>query len=235
MSAHHSDALIIGGGHNGLVCACYLARAGLKVTCWSAAPSSAGRRSPRNSIPGSATRWPAYTVSLLNPKVIRDLELAGHGLRVVERRSSNFLPTADGRYLRIGAGRTARRGGANSRTRDAERLGAYGERLERIADVLRDLVLRDAAQCGRRRLARGAAASCCRAARVGRRLGRLDMTMRRELLRLFATVGRRLPGRLVRERSDQGGVRLRRHRRQLRQPLHARARPMCCCTMCSAR
>ena len=48
----------------------------------------------------------AWTVSLLNPKVIRDLELAKFGLRVVERKLANFLPTDDGRYLKVGAGST---------------------------------------------------------------------------------------------------------------------------------
>ena len=123
-------------------------------------------------------------MSLLNPKVIRDLDLPAHGLRIVERRCANFLPTADGRYLLTGAGRTAAEV-ARFSVRDAARLPAYGERLEAIADVLRDLVLTTPPNA----LAgswRAALPELLRAARVGGRLRRLDMRLRRELLALFA-------------------------------------------------
>src|SRR5204863_9384045 len=82
----------------------------------------------------------AYTVSLLNPKVIRELDLAGHGLRIVERRCANFLPTADGRYLLTGEGRTQAEV-ARFSARDAARLPEYAERLEAIAQVLRELAV----------------------------------------------------------------------------------------------
>jgi phytoene dehydrogenase-like protein len=127
----------------------------------------------------------AYTVSLLNPKIIRDLRLHEYGLRVVERRLANFLPTADGRYLCSGAGRT-RGEVAKFSAADAERLEGYAERLERIADVLRELVLQTPPN-----VVSGnwfeAIPELLRTARLGSRLGRLDMDSRRELLRLFAT------------------------------------------------
>src|SRR6185312_8650394 len=127
----------------------------------------------------------AYTVSLLNPKVIRDLELPKYGLRVVERRASNFLPTADGRYLLVGEGRTAAEV-AKFSVKDATRLAEYGDRLGVVADVLRDLVLETPpnAVAGSWRTA---LPELLRAARVGGRLRQLDMSMRRELLSLFAT------------------------------------------------
>src|ERR1700682_3570363 len=102
-----SDALIIGGGHNGLVCAAYLAAGGLKVKGLGSRGVGGGAAVTEEFHPGFRNSVAAYTVSLLNPKVIRDLELARHGLRVVERLVSNFLPTQDGRYLIIGDGRTA--------------------------------------------------------------------------------------------------------------------------------
>ncbi|HEX5779705.1 MAG TPA: FAD-dependent oxidoreductase, partial [Xanthobacteraceae bacterium] len=100
------DAVIIGGGHNGLVCAAYLAKAGLKVVVLERRGVVGGAAVTEEFHPGFRNSVAAYTVSLLNPKVIRDLDLAHHGLRVVERRLSNFLPLDDGRYLKVGAGKT---------------------------------------------------------------------------------------------------------------------------------
>src|ERR1700685_110465 len=142
MSAQASerDVVIIGGGHNGLVCAAYLAAAGLKVTVLEARGVVGGAAVTEEFHPGFRNSVAAYTVSLLNPKVIRDLDLPRHGLRVVERRLANFLPLNDTRYLKIGAGKTEQEV-AKFSTRDAARLSAYGERLDAIADVLRDLVL----------------------------------------------------------------------------------------------
>src|SRR6202048_82192 len=99
-----SDALIIGGGHNGLVCSAYLAAAGLKVTVLERRSVVGGAAVTEEFHPGYRNSVASYTVSLLNPKVIRDLELPAYGLRVVERKLSNFLPTQDGRYLIIGDG-----------------------------------------------------------------------------------------------------------------------------------
>ena len=101
-----SDALIIGGGHNGLVCAGYLAAAGLSVTVLEQRGVVGGAAVTEEFHPGFRNSVAAYTVSLLNPKVIRDLELAKFGLRVVERELANFLPTDDGQYLKVGNGWT---------------------------------------------------------------------------------------------------------------------------------
>lgn len=183
-SGARCDALIIGGGHNGLTCAAYLAAAGLKVTVLERRAVVGGAAVTEEFHPGFRNSVAAYTVSLLNPKVIRDLELARYGLRIVERRAANFLPTADGRYLMTGEGRTQAEV-ARFSARDAARIPEYGERLERIADVLRDLVLVTPpnAVAGSWRTA---LPELVRAARVGGRLRELDMDLRRELLSLFA-------------------------------------------------
>lgn len=178
------DALIIGGGHNGLVCAAYLAASGLEVTVLERRSVVGGAAVTEEFHPGFRNSVASYTVSLLNPKVIRDLDLAGHGLRVVERELSNFLPTQDGRYLRMGAGRTHDEVAKFSR-RDADRLDDYARRLDIIADVLRDVILEtppNVVDGGWRT----ALPELLRAARLGGRLRKLDMATRQELLGLFS-------------------------------------------------
>src|SRR6202046_5001281 len=177
------DVVIIGGGHNGLVCAAYLAAAGLKVTVLERRGVVGGAAVTEEFHPGFRNSVAAYTVSLLNPKVIRDLDLPRHGLRVVERRLANFLPLDDANHLKIGAGRTADEVAKYS-TRDAQRLAAYAERLDVIADVLRDMVLETPPNVS----AGGWLESIpelLRGGRLGRRIAKLDMVMRRELLELF--------------------------------------------------
>jgi phytoene dehydrogenase-like protein len=178
------DALIIGGGHNGLVCAAYLAAAGLKVTVLERRAVVGGAAVTEEFHPGFRNSVAAYTVSLLNPRIIRELELARYGLRIVERRCANFLPTADGRYLLTGEGRTQAEV-ARFSARDAARIPEYGERLEAIADVLRDLVLVTPPNAVEGSW-RAALPELLRAARVGGRLRQLDLALRRELLSLFA-------------------------------------------------
>ena len=138
---NQSDAVIIGGGHNGLVCAFYLARAGLKVTVLERREVVGGAAVTEEFHPGFRNSAASYTVSLLNPKVIADMDLAGQGLKIVERRLANFLPLSERDHLKVGAGVTKAEV-ARFSPRDAERLDAYGARLEVIADVLRELVLR---------------------------------------------------------------------------------------------
>ncbi len=177
------DALIIGGGHNGLVCAAYLAAAGLKVTVLERRAVVGGAAVTEEFHPGFRNSVAAYTVSLLNPKVIRDLELARHGLRVVERKISNFLPLDGAGYLKVGGGRTEEQV-AKFSPRDAGRLAAYAERLDIIADVLRDVVLETPPNVTADGWL-GALPELLRGARLGRRISRLDLCMRRELLDLF--------------------------------------------------
>jgi phytoene dehydrogenase-like protein len=135
------DVVIIGAGHNGLTCAAYLAMAGLRVRVVERRKVVGGAAVTEEFHPGFRNSVAAYTVSLLNPKIIADLKLAEHGLTIVERRAQNFLPAPDGSYLLTGEGRT-KAAVAKLSARDAEALDGFSRRLETIADVLREFVLR---------------------------------------------------------------------------------------------
>jgi phytoene dehydrogenase-like protein len=171
------DAVIVGGGHNGLTCACYLARAGLKVKILERRPVLGGAAVTEEFHPGFRNSVAAYTVSLLQPKVIRELRLAEHGLRIVERPFSNFVPLAGAAYLQIGGGlERSQQALARHSARDAERLPRYWERLERVADVLRELVLACPPNVG------GGLVDLLRAWQAGKLARGLDMEARRDLL-----------------------------------------------------
>ena len=178
------DVLIIGAGHNGLVCAAYLGMAGLKVKLVERRSTIGGAAVTEEFHPGFRNSVAAYTVSLLNPKVIRDLRLHDHGLKIVERRALNFLPTEDGRYLLTGEGRTKSEI-AKFSVKDAERYDAYCAELDVITDVLRDLVLEQPPNLVQGWNARSFR-EALRLAFVGKRLRRLDIERQRALLDLFA-------------------------------------------------
>src|SRR5512143_4203725 len=126
MPSEQWDVVIVGAGHNGLTCACYLAAAGLKVRVVERRPVVGGAAVTEEFHPGFRNSTASYTVSLLNPKVIADLRLAHHGLRVVERPFSNFVPLPDGRSLKFGGDLAATQAAvAQFSPRDAERLPAY--------------------------------------------------------------------------------------------------------------
>src|SRR5690606_12163111 len=174
------DAVIVGGGHNGLVCACYLARAGLKVRVLERRAEVGGAVATAEFHPGFRNSVAAYTVSLLQPKVIRDLRLAQHGLRIVERPFANFLPLAPDAYLKVGGSVEAtQREVARFSRADAERLPAYYAMIERVADVLRALVLRTPPNVG------GGVRDALAGLALARDLRRLDLEARRDLLDLF--------------------------------------------------
>ncbi len=177
------DIIIVGGGHNGLVCAAYLARAGLKVTVLERRHVLGGAAVTEEFHPGFRNSVAAYTVSLLNPKVIADLDLHRHGLEIIERKLGNFLPREDG-YLLAGEGVTQQQVSRYS-TRDAQQLDAYAARLETIADTLRAMVLETPPNLREGGWA-GAMPEVFKALNLSGKLGSLDLTAKRDLLDLFS-------------------------------------------------
>ena len=174
------DAIIIGGGHNGLVCACYLAARGLKVRILERRNVVGGAAVTEEFHPGFRNSTASYTVSLLNPKIIRDLKLTEHGLRIAERPFSNFLPLDDHQFLKVGGGHAATQAEvAKFSRRDAEKLPAYYAMLDRVAAVLKDLLLETPPNVG------GGIAEILQAWKVGKRFKALDMAARRDVLDLF--------------------------------------------------
>ena len=183
------DVLVIGAGHNGLTCACYLAAAGLSVRVVERRHIVGGAAVTEEVYPGFRNSTARSTVSLLNPKVIRDLKLAQHGLRIVERPFSNFVPLANGRFLKFGeAGENAaalmQSEVAKFSQRDADSLPSFFARLERVADQLRDWVLRSPPNVGGPFVADGWR-DLVAAAKLLLQLGRLPRQGQRDLIDAF--------------------------------------------------
>ncbi|MEP7154892.1 MAG: NAD(P)/FAD-dependent oxidoreductase [Betaproteobacteria bacterium] len=174
------DAIIIGGGHNGLVCSCYLAARGLNVRVLERRAVVGGAAVTEEFHPGFRNSSASYTVSLLNPKIVRDLRLVEHGLRIVERPFSNFLPLNDRDYLMVGGSLAATQAEvARFSAKDAEKLPAYYAMLDRVAAVLKDLLLETPPNVG------GGISDLLQALKVGKKFKALDMAARRDVLDLF--------------------------------------------------
>ncbi len=178
------DAIIIGGGHNGLVCAFYLARAGLKVRVLERRDIVGGAAVTEEFHPGFRNSTASYTVSLLRPKVIADMKLHERGFRIIERTISNFFPFADN-YLKLGGGADRTQAEfARFNTRDAAAYPHYDAALEKVAQVLRDLALKVPPNVG------GGLRALMSGASQGWPLAKMGIEAQRDLLDVFTKSAR---------------------------------------------
>ena len=178
------DAIIIGGGHNGLVCAFYLARAGLKVRVLERRHVVGGAAVTEEFHPGFRNSTASYTVSLLRPKVIADMKLYDRGYRIIERTISNFFPFED-TYLKLGGGMQRTQAEfARFSQKDADAYPRYDAALEKVAQVLRDLALKTPPNVG------GGVRALLAAGAQGWPMAKLPLETQRDLLDVFTKSAR---------------------------------------------
>jgi phytoene dehydrogenase-like protein len=135
------SAIIVGGGHNGLVCACYLARAGWQVTVLERRSIVGGAAVTETFHPGFKNSTASYTVSLLDPQVIKDLHLREHGLKMVTRPCNNLLPLPNGDFLALNADANFNREQISKfSSHDAAQLANYNNDIGAIAPIVKSLM-----------------------------------------------------------------------------------------------
>src|SRR3954470_19496318 len=131
------DLIVIGGGHNGLVTAAYVAGTGADVLVLERREVLGGACVTEELWPGFKVSTAAYVNSLLRPEIIRDLELKRHGFKMLPRNPSSFTPFPDGRSLMLGPNKAmTRQEIAKFSAKDAEALPKYEQMLERVASFL---------------------------------------------------------------------------------------------------
>jgi phytoene dehydrogenase-like protein len=174
------DAIIVGGGHNGLVCANYLAMEGLKVCVLERRDVVGGAAVTEEFHPGFRNSVASYTVSLLNPKVIKDLRLHDHGLKIVERKVNNFWPHDDGNFLAFPVGAdNLKKEIARFSEKDSQALDRYMRDIGMVADIIRESVLETPPNAG------GGLTSLFEAAKLGNRFRKLSIEDQRIVLDIF--------------------------------------------------
>jgi phytoene dehydrogenase-like protein len=175
------DVIVIGGGHNGLVCTFYLARAGRKVLVLERRDVVGGAAVTEEFHPGFRNSVASYAVSLLSPKIIAEMNLARHGLKVVIRPMAYFAPAPDGRYLLLGRDKAENHAAlAKLSAKDADAYGPYNDKLDRLVDLLRAMLGKTPPNVG------GGLRDMLTALSMGNDVRKLGLEGQRDLLDFFA-------------------------------------------------
>jgi phytoene dehydrogenase-like protein len=140
VAANSYDAVIIGGGHNGLVTAAYLARAGKRVLVLERRHLVGGAAVTEEIFPGFKFSVFSYVVSLLRPEIIRDLDLPAHGLQILPLEST-LTPLPNGDYLAAWADHDlTRRELMRHSAKDAEAYDEFGRLMHHMAMAVRPIL-----------------------------------------------------------------------------------------------
>lgn len=175
-----SDVIIIGGGHNGLTCAGYLARQKLSVTVLERRGVVGGAAVTEEFHPGFRNSVAAYSVSLLHPKVIKDLELHKYGLEIMLRTGTTFFPSLEGKDMLLGYNHDQCIADIKRFSqKDALAYDRLEDLLARCADVLREIVLETPPNIN------GGLSDAWRAGKFAWRLRKLSFEDRRDLTKLM--------------------------------------------------
>ncbi len=174
------DVIIIGAGHNGLVCANYLAMSGKSVRVLERRHIVGGAAVTEEFHPGFKNSVASYTVSLLNPKIIKDLKLHDHGLKIVERRINNLWVHKGGDFLSFPVEESALKAEiALFSQKDAMALERYFRDTSMVADIIRDFLLQSPPNVG------GGLRDVFQSMKMGNRMRKLSLEDQRIVMDIF--------------------------------------------------
>lgn len=174
------DVVVIGGGHNGLTCAFYLARAGHRVCVLERRHIVGGAAVTEEFHPGFRNSTASYSVSLLSPRVIADMDLARHGLSVKLREAGYFVPLGDDDHFLLPRDPAGKLAAIAARSqKDAAAWPEYNRRLDHLASLLRETLHETPPNAG------GGLGQLPGALSLGNRLRKLGLEGQRDLVDLF--------------------------------------------------
>ena len=185
------DVIIIGAGHNGLTCAGYLARAGYKVKVLERRSVVGGAAVTEEILPGFRCSMLSFVVSMLEPKIIEDLQLKKHGFATIARPYGKFfVPQIDGPGFIYPSDQSKVLDAiATLSRRDADRFNDFNAEVTNVVNVVRQMVLETPPNLG------GGLADIFHALKIGNRIRGVDLETQHALINLFTmSVGDYLDG-----------------------------------------
>src|SRR5438045_1271923 len=139
-SGRERDVVIVGGGHNGLACAAYLAKSGLDVLVLESRDVLGGAAATEETWPGYQVSSASYVVSLMPPRIVDELQLRRFGYKVSIVSPDYFVPFPDGTSLTLWGDERDIENIARFSKHDAEAYQAFDRYFDRVAGLLKDLL-----------------------------------------------------------------------------------------------